>query len=641
MSQLRERIAGWPGHRWAAGLAILYLIFGAVWVATTDVFLLPLDGSPQTLIQYQSIKGVAYVVITALIAYVYLERMLGKQDRTMDALTQSELKYRDLVQHANSIIMRWTRDGQITFVNEYGLRFFGYEESELVGRHVVGTIVPETESTGRDLRPLMDRICANPKAFEFNVNENMRRDGAKVWISWTNKVSFDAQGNIDGILSIGTDITESRNAETALRESEARYRGLFEDCPASLWEEDFSGVKSYLDELRASGVTDLRAHFESYPAALRECADLVKILDVNRATLELLQYERREDLCGRLGSVLREETYELFRRELLSLSAGQLVFQTEAINHNRWGEKFHVTLTLAVVPGHEATWARVFVALTDITARVQAEEKLLQLNTELEQRVAERTAELAHAKERAESADRLKSAFLAAMSHELRTPLNSIIGFTGILMEELPGPLNNEQAKQLGMVQNSAMHLLELINDVLDLSKIEAGQMTIQRDYFDPHESVGRVMHLFKPIAEKKRLSLKAEVPPSLTSLYSDRRRFEQVLINLVNNGLKFTNEGGVRVTFVDEGERLAIHVADTGIGIKSEDRQKLFQSFQQLDSGLSRNHEGTGLGLAICSKLASLLGGTIEVRSEWGAGSTFTFLLPVERGPFPVEPQP
>ena len=277
----------------------------------------------------------------------------------------------------------------------------------------------------------------------------------------------------------------------------------------------------------------------------------------------------------------------------------------------------------------------------DISERKLAEERLKELNEQLEEKVAERTRELEVAKERAEAADRLKSAFLATMSHELRTPLNSIIGFTGIILQGLAGPLNPEQSKQLSMVQGSARHLLELINDVLDISKIEAGQLEIRTTTFDLLESVGRAVATLRPLAEKKGLVIDVVVRTPPPPVVGDRRRVEQILLNLLNNAVKFTQRGGVTLA-VDairapeapagtEGATIArVEVTDTGIGIKREDLARLFQPFRQLDAGLQRQHEGTGLGLAICRRLAGLMGGTIEVRSTWGEGSAFTFDLPV-----------
>jgi len=244
---------------------------------------------------------------------------------------------------------------------------------------------------------------------------------------------------------------------------------------------------------------------------------------------------------------------------------------------------------------------------------------------------------------RAEAADRIKSAFLATMSHELRTPLNSIIGFTGILLKGMAGPLSEEQLRQLGMVQGSARHLLDLINDVLDISKIEAGQLDVRSERFDLRESLERVTSTVRPLAEKRRLALKTAIAPEIGEVVSDRRRVEQIVLNLLNNAIKFTDEGHVALT-VDTLEefRLApdapassavrLRVTDTGSGIQPRDLEKLFQPFRQLDTGLTRHHEGTGLGLAICRRLAELLGGEISARSEWQRGSEFTVVLPVGR---------
>ncbi|MEM7333707.1 MAG: ATP-binding protein, partial [Chloroflexota bacterium] len=230
----------------------------------------------------------------------------------------------------------------------------------------------------------------------------------------------------------------------------------------------------------------------------------------------------------------------------------------------------------------------------------------------------------------AQEADRLKSIFLASMSHELRTPLNSIIGFTGIILQELAGPLNREQMKQMGMVRGSAHHLLDLINDVLDISKIEAGQLQVSQESCNVHEIVAKVLQSLTPDAEKKGLALTAVLTPHSTEISSDKRRVEQILINLVNNGIKFTDRGTVQVQTKVQDDWLLVKVIDTGIGIKEKDIEKLFNPFQQIETGLNRVHEGTGLGLSICQRLVHLLGGEISVVSEWGMGSTFSFILPL-----------
>ena len=247
--------------------------------------------------------------------------------------------------------------------------------------------------------------------------------------------------------------------------------------------------------------------------------------------------------------------------------------------------------------------------------------------------------EISHARDAALAADRTKSAFLATMSHELRTPLNSIIGFTGIMLQGLAGPLTDEQRKQLGMVRDSSRHLLALINDVLDISKIEAGELQVASKTFDLPASIEKVSGMVRPMAEKKGLTLDVRVDSGVRTMHGDCRRVEQVLLNLLGNAVKFTDRGGVSLDVclvppasedADEPAAVQLQVADTGIGIPADSMDRVFKPFQQVDSTLSRPHEGTGLGLAICQRLIALMGGTIEARSVLNQGSVFSVTLPL-----------
>jgi signal transduction histidine kinase/ABC-type amino acid transport substrate-binding protein len=271
------------------------------------------------------------------------------------------------------------------------------------------------------------------------------------------------------------------------------------------------------------------------------------------------------------------------------------------------------------------------VALAIENARLY--EQSVRHTEELEQRVIERTAELAVAMEEAQAADRIKSAFLATMSHELRTPLNSIIGFTGIMLQGLTGPLNEEQLKQMTMVQGSARHLLALINDVLDISKIEAGQLDLSIASFDLRTSIEKMVKLVAPLAEKKGIGLRLDLAKDIESATTDQRRLEQVILNLLNNAVKFTEKGHVRISCRIDGDHYLLSVCDTGIGIRREELSGLFQPFHQIDSGLTRKHEGSGLGLSICKKLMDMMGGTLLVESQWGKGSIFAVRFPRRTG--------
>jgi PAS domain S-box-containing protein len=268
---------------------------------------------------------------------------------------------------------------------------------------------------------------------------------------------------------------------------------------------------------------------------------------------------------------------------------------------------------------------------TDITERKRTETELKKHKNNLEELVELRTSQLEKEKIKAQSADLMKSAFLATMSHELRTPMNSIIGFTGILLKEYAGPLNEEQKKQLSMVKTSGQHLLGLINDILDISKIEAGKLKVSFAPFNYLTTLEKTIEFLSPQAVKKGLRIETEITELEIIINSDERRVEQVLLNLLSNAIKFSEKGTILVKVDIIDNLLVTQIIDQGIGISKKDLNKLFMPFIQLNGGLSRTHEGTGLGLAICKSLISKLGGSIHVKSKKGEGSNFTFKLPIQ----------
>ncbi|UUX93288.1 sensor histidine kinase [Methanoplanus endosymbiosus] len=267
---------------------------------------------------------------------------------------------------------------------------------------------------------------------------------------------------------------------------------------------------------------------------------------------------------------------------------------------------------------------------TEIVERRLVEKQLREAHRDLEQKVAERTSELSDANLHLQELDQLKSMFIAAMSHELRTPLNSIIGFTGILLQELPGNLNDEQKKQLSMVKTSAHHLLSLINDVIDISKIGAGKIDYAHQTFDLAPEIREVAAELAGSAEEQSLSLTIDSPEHL-EIVSDRRRVRQIIANLVSNAIKFTDEGSVQITLSQEEENARITVHDTGIGIREEEIPRLFKAFSRITTE-GRLTEGTGLGLYLSQEIAQALGGKISVTSDYGAGSIFVLVLPLRQ---------
>lgn len=309
------------------------------------------------------------------------------------------------------------------------------------------------------------------------------------------------------------------------------------------------------------------------------------------------------------------------------------------------GESFPAELSLAPV-----RWdgdAMFTVIIRDVSDWQAQQHQLRAMNEALETRVAERTSALEQALIEAQSANRAKSTFMATMSHELKTPLNAIIGYTSMLLQGMSGPISDVQKEQLTLVKGSSNHLLELINDILELSRIQAGESQVSREGFNLLASVSRVVELMQPLAKRKSINLTLINESQQDRMLSNKRRLEQILLNLINNAIKFTDQGDVTVIVEDAGQVdgeagaeetgeannvtdvIRIRVKDTGIGIREEDMSKLFVPFTQIDSGLDREHDGSGLGLTICLGLAQILGGQINAKSEWEKGSEFIVTLP------------
>ncbi|MCL5238246.1 MAG: ATP-binding protein [Nitrospirae bacterium] len=275
--------------------------------------------------------------------------------------------------------------------------------------------------------------------------------------------------------------------------------------------------------------------------------------------------------------------------------------------------------------------------LLDITERKKAEEVLRRYSKDLEEDVRERTRELNEARHAAEAATKAKSDFLANMSHELRTPLNSILGFSEILVDELYGKLNEKQLEYVGDIHSSGKHLLNLISDILDLSKVESGKMEFELSSFPLKDVFNASIIMLKEKAIKHNIKLSLEIEPEVDVIIeADERKLKQIMFNLLNNALKFTPDGGSVIVQVRKvpHDFIEISISDTGIGIKAEAMPKLFKEFSQLESAYTTAYDGTGLGLALTKRLVELHGGSIWAESEYGKGSKFTFAIPIRHEP-------
>lgn len=546
-----------------------------------------------TLQQNDSILVVQSFIGVVSITFLVLSSVLNERRKMQASLQESLIKYRTLLENLPQKIFVKNRELVFVSCNENFAEELNISSSEIAGKTDYDFFPKEI---AEKYRKEDAEFLALGKPLETEICE--LRDGNPYWTQVVKIPVKDRDGSVVGVQGIFWDITERKRAEIALKNSKDFAENLIQTANVMVIGLNAKGEITIMN--------NAAEHITGYSFNDLKGKNWFEIL-VPKAKYPNVWTELE-------GLTKSERMPRVFENPILTRSGDErFISWQNGVLHE--GDKVSGTISFGI----------------DITDRKQAELELEKYRKHLENMVEERTAELEIAKERAESADQLKSAFLATMSHELRTPLNAIIGFTGMLLQELPGPLNDEQKKQLRMTQKSGRHLLSLINDILDLSKIEAGQLKLSTDKFKIADVVQNVIDLSRPFAQTKNLVLTSTVDPELVEVVSDQMRVQQIIINLVNNALKFTEIGSVTVTVFKKGRRFVIKVVDTGIGIEADQQKTLFKPFIQIDSGVARKHEGTGLGLSISKKLATMLGGTISVESEKEKGSTFTVELPIE----------
>jgi len=502
-------------------------------------------------------------------------RDISEQARLQTQLAEQQAYNRSLIEASADAQFAIDPDGTITDVNAEATRLTGYSRKHLVNSRFSTYFTEPDHARAGVLQTLKEERVIGYQLVLIT------RHGRRIPVSFNAGVFSDTLGVPLGILAAARDITEQKQLEEQLRAQQFYTRSLIESNIDALMTTDPLGI-----------ITDINQQMETLTGHTRD--DLIGT--------PFKQYftdpDRAED---GIRTVLKEErvtNYELTARTKEGL---QTVVSYNATTFN----------------DQEGNLQGVFAAARDVTERKRFEQTLQEKNIELE------------------NANLAKDRFLASMSHELRTPLNAIIGFTGTLLMRLPGPLTADQETQLSTVQSSARHLLSLINDLLDLAKIDSGKVEIKCEPVicqNVIEEVAAALHL---MAEQKGLEFNVRMPKVSLRVESDKRILSQIVINLANNAIKFTERGKVEINVakrsVNGSSYIGIDVVDTGVGIKPDDQERLFQAFQQIEN--SFRSEGTGLGLYLSQKLASLIHGRIELKSEFGKGSTFTLLVPIDLG--------
>lgn len=507
-------------------------------------------------------------------------------NRTLEArVAEQAAELQDLYENAPVGYHSLDENGYYLMINQTELNWLGYTREELVGKkRVLDLLSPATRHVFFEDYPKL-KATGNVQGLEFEL---VRKDGSLLPVLLNVTVVYDENGRFHHTRSTIFDITQRKEIERGLRESEETYRALFESAQDAIFLIDMEGnyvsINPRAPELLGyNSVEELHGH----------------------NAREFIDPEQQDDANDRIKRLLAGERIPIYERRFI----------------RKDGQKVDADINLSLIRDAEGQPKYIQSVVRDISTRKQAERNL----RESRDRLSAANAAL-------EKAARIKDEFLASMSHELRTPLTGVLGLSEALQLKAYGDLSERQLAIVKTIEESGRHLLTLINDILDLSKIQAGKLELHFEPCDLAEICDASLRLVKGMVEQKHHTLHYTPPDQNITLRADKLRLKQVLVNLMSNAAKFTPEGGeigLEVQADVAKRRLRLTVWDTGIGIRKDDMPQLFQPFQQIDSSLARQYSGTGLGLSLVRQLVEMHSGGIEVESEFGKGSRFTVVLP------------
>jgi len=498
-----------------------------------------------------------------------------------------------IVESSDDAIIGKSLDGMITSWNKGAEQVFGYPSSEALGRPIT-MLIPSELWTEEE--HILEQLRNGGRIDHFETTR-IRKDGKKIAVSLSISPVFNSRGEVCGFAKIVRDVTERnrliKQEETTLASTlaEHKFQELIEQAPDAILQVDSSGA----------------------------------IAIANRTAELLFGYSREELLSLNVDALVPQAArhkHQGYRDKFAA--AGVTRPMGEGLNlhaQRKDGSLLPVEISLSPISSERGN--QVIAVVRDVTERKKTEKQLRSLQESY-------MHELEARQEEAERLNTLKSEFMASISHELRTPLHTIIGFAELLAEDNEAPLDDKQKRFLHHIQADSEHLLGLINDVLDLSRIEAGGLRLATESVPLEKIISEAIHSISPFATERGVIVSVEQMPAQAKVSADPLRLRQILYNLLSNGVKFTERGGtVTVSATLHGDFVRITVADTGVGIAAEECSRIFDKFYQTGYTSSGTRQGTGLGLTICKQLVEMQGGKIWVESELRHGSRFHFTLP------------
>ena len=514
-----------------------------------------------------------------------------ERDIIEQMLKVSEEKYRLIIENINDLISIIGLHFKFEYINENSLtKLLGYTSKEIIGRSCLDFVHPKDKD--RAIEALTTKFRTRMSAIELRIKH---KDGNWIWFEFRGQTFRNKEGVLNTLI-ISRDISDRKSAEK-------RYKNLFENSPNAVLLINFKGI----------------------------------VIDANSTTKKLFGYEKEEFLdkpINNLTDIFPQEVKHFFKLIFRASFSKDFPKPIEFQVKIKSGNIIWVILQASLIKQNTETLIQFI--FQDITEKKKGELITEKFKEELEIEVKKRTKELNDALEQQKlyldqivKSSQVKTEFMATISHELRTPLNAIIGFTDLLLEGVYGGLNEDQIDFMNDIKSSAEHQFDMIQRILDISKIESGQVSLNIQRFSLNSTIEQITSNLKPLYSNKNLKLKVKGLDEEVFIAADPIRFKEILLNLISNAIKFTIDGKITLLFKEDYYNWIFRVRDTGIGIANKDFPRIFKEFNRVESTYVRSTPGTGLGLSLTKRLVELHGGEISFFSVLGVGSTFTFNIP------------